>query len=82
MPAPGSAAPGFWLPDATAAVARQYGALSDWMVVKVAKRYTFIIDPVGRIAKVYRSIDPARHSQEIVAELKALQGKATADKSR
>lgn len=64
------------LADATAAVARQYGALSDWMVLKMAKRYTFIIDPAGRIAKVYLAVDPARHSQEIVADLKALQGKA------
>jgi peroxiredoxin Q/BCP len=63
------------LADATAAVARQYGALSDWLVVKVAKRYSFIVDPAGRIAKVYLSVDPARHSQEIVADLKALQGR-------
>ncbi len=64
------------LADATAAVARQYGALSDWMALRMAKRYTFIIDPAGRIAKVYLSVDPARHSQEIVADLKALQGRA------
>lgn len=40
-------------------MARQYGALSDWMVFKMAKRNAFIINP-------------ARHSQEIVADLKAL----------
>jgi peroxiredoxin Q/BCP len=66
------------LSDASAAVARQYGALSDWLVMKVAKRYTFIIDPAGRIAKVYLSVDPARHSQEIVADLKLLQGRQSA----
>ncbi len=66
------------LSDASAAVARQYGALSDWLVMKVAKRYTFIIDPAGRIAKVYLSVDPARHSQEIVADLKLLQGRQAA----
>ena len=65
------------LADATAAVARQYGALSDWLVVKMAKRYSFIIDPAGRIAKVYLSVDPARHSREIAADLKALQAKTT-----
>ncbi len=63
------------LSDATAAVAKQYGALSDWLVMKVAKRYTFIIDPAGRVAKVYLSVDPSRHSQEIVADLKLLQGR-------
>ncbi len=66
------------LSDASAAVARQYGALSDWLVMKVAKRYTFIIDPAGRIAKVYLSVDPSRHSQEIVADLKLLQGRQSA----
>jgi len=62
------------LSDATAEVARQYGALADWLVVKVAKRYTFIVDPAGRIAKVYLSVDASRHSTEIVVDLKALQG--------
>ena len=66
------------LSDASAAVARQYGALSDWLVMKVAKRYTFIIDPAGRIAKVYLAVDPSRHSQEIVADLKLLQGRQSA----
>jgi peroxiredoxin Q/BCP len=62
------------LSDATAEAAKRYGAVSDWLVMKVAKRYTFIIDPAGRIAKVYLAVDPSRHSQEIVADLKLLQG--------
>lgn len=60
------------LADTGASVARQYGALSDWMVVKMARRYSFIIDPAGRIARVYLEVDPARHVQEIVADLKRL----------
>ena len=63
------------LSDTTAEVARQYGALSDWVVVKMAKRYTFLVDPAGRIAKVYLSVDTSRHSTEIVADLKVLQVK-------
>jgi peroxiredoxin Q/BCP len=63
------------LSDATAEVARQYGALSDWLVMKVAKRYTFLVDPAGRIGKVYLSVDASRHSKEIVADLKVLQGR-------
>ena len=66
------------LSDATADVARQYGALSDWVVVKMAKRYTFLIDPVGRIAKVYLTVDAARHSKEVAADLKSLQAKTAA----
>ncbi|MDK9701502.1 MAG: peroxiredoxin [Sulfuritalea sp.] len=66
------------LSDATAEVARQYGALSDWVVVKMAKRYTFLIDPAGRVAKVYLTVDAARHSKEVAADLKALQARASA----
>ena len=66
------------LSDATAEVARQYGALSDWLVIKVAKRYTFLVDPAGRIARVYLSVDASRHSSEIVTDLKALRARPAA----
>ncbi len=64
------------LADTSGAVADRYGALSDWMVIKMAKRYTFLIDPTGKLAKAYLSVDTSRHSAEIVADLKRL--KATA----
>ena len=54
-------------PDAT--VARAYGSLWDFGLLRFAKRHTFLIDPAGRVAKVYRDIDPARHAQEILADL-------------
>ena len=60
------------LADHTAAVARSYGAMSDLLVVKYAKRYTFLIDPQGKIAKTYLQVDTSRHSKEIVADLKKL----------
>jgi peroxiredoxin Q/BCP len=66
------------LADTTTEVAQQYGALSNWLGIKVAKRYTFLVDPAGRIAKVYLSVDASRHSTEIVVDLKALQGKPAA----
>jgi peroxiredoxin Q/BCP len=69
------------LADATAEVATQYGALSNWLVMKLAKRYTFLVDPAGRVAKVYLEVDTSRHSKEIIADLKLLQagsGKAAA----
>ena len=55
------------------AVAKAYGALWSLGPVKFAKRHSFIIDPAGRIAKVYRNVDPDRHSEEIINDLKALQ---------
>lgn len=60
------------LADTQGDVAQRYGAISDWKLFKFAKRYTFLIDPQGRIAKVYLSVNTSRHSAEIVADLKQL----------
>jgi peroxiredoxin Q/BCP len=60
------------LADHDGAVATRYGALRDLAVVKFAKRYTFLIDPQGRIAKTYLKVDTSRHSQEIIDDLKRL----------
>lgn len=61
------------LADTDGKVAKSYGALHDFGVAKIAKRYTFLIDPQGNIAKVYLSVDTSNHSQEIIDDLKALQ---------
>lgn len=63
------------LADQDAAVAARYGALNNLLVIKVAKRYTFLIDPRGNIAKSYLSVDTSRHSQEIIDDLKQLKAK-------
>lgn len=57
------------LADDKAEVAASYGALSNWRVMKLAKRYTILIDPSGKIVKTYLSVDTSRHSIEIVADL-------------
>jgi thioredoxin-dependent peroxiredoxin len=61
------------LADTDHKVANLYGSLSNFGVVKFAARHTFIIDPQGRIAKTYTSVDPARHSEEVLAALSQLQ---------
>jgi peroxiredoxin len=38
-----------------------------------------VIDPNGKIAKAYTSVDPAKHSEEVLAELDVLE-KAAARK--
>ena len=60
------------LADTKGEVAARYGALSNWLGMKMAKRYTFLIDPQGKLAKVYLSVDTSRHSVEIVNDLKRL----------
>jgi peroxiredoxin Q/BCP len=63
------------LSDKDGLVAKQYGALSDFLVMKMAKRYTFLIDTQGMLQKSYFSVDTSRHSQEIIDDLTALQCK-------
>lgn len=57
------------LADADGNVARQYGALMDWKILRMAKRVTFLIGPAGKVQRVYRRVDPDRHAGEILAEL-------------
>jgi peroxiredoxin Q/BCP len=42
-------------------------------VVKFAARHTFIVDPNGKIVRVYTSVDPAKHSGEVLAALDQLE---------
>jgi len=39
-----------------------------------AQRYTFLINPQGKIAKAYLRIDTSRHSREIIYDLVRLKG--------
>ncbi len=57
------------LADSGGTVAQRYGALRNLGIVKFAKRHTFLIDPKGKIAQTYLSVDTTRHSQEIIADL-------------
>ena len=60
------------LSDAKGAVAAAYGSLTSLGFIKFAKRHTFIIDPQGNIAKIYRSVSPKTHSDELIADLQSL----------
>jgi peroxiredoxin Q/BCP len=60
------------LADQDGDVARRYGAYADWFVARFARRYTFLIDPQGKIAKSYLKVDTSKHSAEIIADLTQL----------
>ena len=60
------------LADTEHNVTKSYGSLTNLGVIKFAGRNTFVIDPTGNIAKVYTSVDPAKHSEEVLAELDQL----------
>ncbi|ERR1700739_2397615 len=61
------------LADTHGIVSRAYGSLTNLAVVKFASRQTFLIDPQGKVAKVYTNVDPVRHSEEVLAALDQLQ---------
>jgi peroxiredoxin Q/BCP len=60
------------LADQDGDVAKRYGAFADWKVARFARRYTFLIDAQGKIAKTYLKVDTSKHSAEIIADLKRL----------
>jgi thioredoxin-dependent peroxiredoxin len=69
------------LADTDHKVTESYGSLTNLGVVKFAARHTFIIDPNGKIAKVYSSVDPVKHSREVLAELDQLRQQSPAASS-
>lgn len=60
------------LADKDGKVADSYGALTNLGLIKIAKRYTFLIAPDGKLIKAYLSVDTSRHSQEIIDDLKKI----------
>lgn len=57
------------LADADGRVAASYAALTDLLVVRFAKRHTFLIDPQGRVRQRYADVDPQTHAQTLIADL-------------
>ena len=62
------------LSDANGDFARQYGAWMNLGITGFPRRYTYVIDPDGRVAKVYTDVSVAEHSAEVLADLKKLTG--------
>ena len=61
------------LADSDGKVSNTYGSLTNLGVVKFASRHTFLVDPGWKVAKAYTSVDPSRHSEEVLAALDELQ---------
>jgi peroxiredoxin Q/BCP len=60
------------LSDADRTVATEYGVLTSKMGMHYAKRTTFLIDPNGKIAKVYQDVDPEKNSAQVLGDLAQL----------
>lgn len=63
------------LSDPDARVSTQYGSLMEYNGAKLSARNTFIIDPKGKIVKVFTGVKPSGHSEEVLSTLASLQQK-------
>ena len=59
------------LADPEHKVVDEYGSLGHFGSMTIAQRNTFLIDPQGKIVKVWTKVDPSKHSEEVLAELAA-----------
>jgi peroxiredoxin Q/BCP len=60
------------LSDADRKVSTAYGVLASRLGMHYARRTTFLVDPQGRIAKVYTDVDPEKSSTQVLADLASL----------
>ncbi|MDD4930010.1 MAG: peroxiredoxin [Gallionella sp.] len=60
------------LADKSGEIADSYGALLNLGIIKLARRFTFLIDPEGKIRREYLSVDTSNHSKEIIEDLKQI----------
>jgi peroxiredoxin Q/BCP len=61
------------LADPDHAVTQAYDSLTKMGDKELAARNTFLIDPTGVIKKVYVKVNPSTHSDDVLADLAALQ---------
>jgi peroxiredoxin Q/BCP len=50
----------------------EYGSATEYNGMKIAARNTFLINPEGKIEKVYVKVNPAVHSEEVLKDLASL----------
>jgi peroxiredoxin Q/BCP len=61
------------LADTSHQVSKQYGSLMNFGVAQISARNTFLVDPQGKIARAFSSVNPSRHSAEMLATIDELE---------
>lgn len=62
------------LADTDHKVSEEYGSIINVLgVKKLSARHTFLVNPQGVIVKEYMDVEPAKHSEEVLAALTELQ---------
>jgi peroxiredoxin Q/BCP len=67
------------LADTKQQVSSEYDSVMTYNDAKFSARHTFLIDPQGKVQKVWLEVKPDKHSEEVLAALAQLQG-ATASR--
>ena len=57
------------LADPEHKVVDEYGSLGHFGSMTIAQRNTFLINPEGKIVKVWTKVDPSHHSEEVLTAL-------------
>lgn len=60
------------LADPEHKVVDEYGSLGHFGNMTIAQRNTFLINPQGKIVKVWTKVDPQHHSEEVLQQLAEL----------
>jgi peroxiredoxin Q/BCP len=60
------------LADVSGETAKRYGSLRNFGLVRIAKRNTFLVDPEGRIEKVYLGVNAASNTADVTEDLKKI----------
>jgi len=61
------------LADTDKKVSALYGSLGQYGGNPVSLRNTFIIDPAGKLVKIFEAVKPAGHSKDVLASIEQLQ---------
>ena len=62
------------LADTKQEVSVKYDSVMNIPVAKLSARHTFLIDPQGKVERVWLDVKPDKHSEEVLAALADLQG--------
>jgi thioredoxin-dependent peroxiredoxin len=60
------------LADTKQEVSERYDSITNYGVMKLSARHTFLIDPTGKVRKVWTDVDVKKHSDEVLAALDEL----------
>jgi peroxiredoxin Q/BCP len=61
------------LADINKEVSEKYDSITNYGVMKLSARHTFLIDPSGKVRKVWMDVDVKTHSDDVLAALTELQ---------